>query len=193
LLIKPKRRYVQTTFSRHWMRKYPNLVRQQAITRAEQVWVSDITYIKTDEGNSYLTMITDAYTRKIMGYKMSQTMEASATKEALQMAINNRSYKESLIHHSDRGLQYCSKEYVELAESNGMQMSMTEQSDPYENALAERMNRTIKEEFGLNEVIKDHEQARLIVEQAILLYNTKRPHLALNYRTPDQVHKGKSR
>lgn len=191
-LLKPKRRYVQTTFSRHWMRKYPNLLKHQQLIRPEQVWVSDITYIKTEEGNSYLTMITDAYTRKIMGYKMSKTMEASACKDALQMAIKNRDYKEHpLIHHSDRGIQYCSKEYVELAEKNGISMSMTEQSDPYENALAERMNRTIKEEFGLNEVIKDHEQARLVVEQAVLLYNTKRPHLALNYKTPERVHKEK--
>lgn len=190
-LLKPRRRYVQTTFSRHWMRKYPNLVKHQQITRPEQVWVSDITYIKTEEGNSYLTMITDAYTRRIMGYKMSKTMEASASREALQMAINNRSYKGTLIHHSDRGLQYCSKEYVELAESHGISMSMTEQSDPYENALAERMNRTIKEEFGLNEIIKDHKQARLIMEQAVLLYNTQRPHLALDYNTPEQVHKEK--
>lgn len=193
-LIKPKRRYIQTTFSRHWMRKYPNILKQQQITRPEQAWVSDITYIKTDEGYSYLTLITDAYSRRIMGHKLSRTMEASASKEALKIAIKGRLFKDRpLIHHSDRGLQYCSKEYVDLAQSNGISMSMTEQSDPYENALAERMNRTIKEEFGLNEIIKDHEQARLIVEQAILLYNTRRPHLALNYRTPDQVHKEKSR
>ena len=118
LLIKPARRYVQTTNSKHFLRRHPNLVKGLAITRPEQVWVSDITYIKTDEGNCYLNMITDAYSRKIMGYAIADNMETPAMKQAYEMALKQRIYpKLSLIHHSDRGLQYCSFDYVALLET----------------------------------------------------------------------------
>jgi transposase InsO family protein len=141
LLIKPKRRYIQTTMSKHWLRKYPNLFKEQTITRPEQVWVSDITYIKTDQGNCYLNLVTDAYSRKIMGYAIADSMDTTNMKKAFEMAIKNRKYPQyQLIHHSDRGLQYCSQEYVQIAVDNNIKISMTEQSDPYENALAERMN-----------------------------------------------------
>lgn len=190
LLIKPKRRYIQTTMSRHWMHKYPNLVRDIAVHEPEQVWVSDITYIKTMEGNCYLNMITDAYSRKIMGYTLEDSMEASAMAAALKMAIRQREFPQhAIIHHSDRGLQYCSREYVSLLKSNAIGISMTEQSDPYENALAERMNRTIKEEFGLDGIVKSRQLAREIVKEAVALYNCHRPHLSLNYNTPEKVHK----
>jgi putative transposase len=143
LLIKPKRRYIQTTMSKHWLRKYPNLYKEQTITRPEQVWVSDITYIKTDEGNCYLNLVTDVYSRKIMGYAIADTMDTSGMKKAFEMAVSKRKYPaHQLIHHSDRGLQYCGQEYVQIAVDNNIKISMTEQSDPYENALAERMNRT---------------------------------------------------
>jgi putative transposase len=190
LLVKPRRRYIKTTLSKHWMRKYPNLIKQMDIKSPEQVWVSDITYIKTEEGNCYLSMITDAFSRKIMGYNVSDSMETSQSIKALKMAIKNRHYlSNKVIHHSDRGLQYCSKEYVKLAAENNIQMSMTEQSDPYENALAERMNRTIKEEFCLDSVLKNKEQVYKVLDEAVSLYNDFRPHQALLYLTPNNVHK----
>lgn len=193
LLIKPRRQYVKTTNSKHWMRKYPNIKKDVCADTSDKVWVSDITYIKTDEGNCYLSMITDAYSRKIVGYNVSDSMCSSEIVKALDMAIKNRKYTNTdLIHHSDRGLQYCSNEYVSLAQENGITMSMTEKSDPYENALAERMNRTIKEEFCMDRTLKSKDQVYKTVKEAVNLYNTYRPHLALNYLTPNEVHNKKS-
>jgi transposase InsO family protein len=189
LLIKPRRRYIQTTNSKHWMKKYPNIAQELSITAPEQLWVSDITYIKTEEGNCYLSMITDAYSRKIMGYSIADNMEAATVSEALKMAIKNRIYPEAkLVHHSDRGIQYCSKEYISIAASGKIRMSMTEQSDPYENALAERMNRTIKEEFCLDHILKGKTQTLQAIKEAIWLYNNYRPHQSLSLKTPNQVH-----
>lgn len=189
LLVKPRKRYIQTTMSRHWMRKYPNLIRDQRPTAPEQVWVSDITYLKTSEGYSYLSLITDAYSRKIMGYRLSDSLDAEQSRKALEMALANRRYPHRpLTHHSDRGHQYCSREYVALASAHHVRMSMTEHSDPYENALAERMNRTLKEEFCLDRELPSRYIAAVAVEQAIQLYNCYRPHLALNGRTPNDVH-----
>ena len=188
LLIKPRKRYIQTTMSKHWLRKWPNLIKQVKVNEPDQVWVSDITYIKTEEGMCYLNMITDAYSRKIVGYAVDQTMETESMIEAMKMAIVNKCNNIKTIHHSDRGLQYCSKEYVNLSSKNGIQLSMTENSDPYENALAERMNRTIKEEFGLDRKIKSKELVYNLLKESITLYNNKRPHLALNMLTPDEVY-----
>ena len=194
LLIKPRRRYVQTTMSKHWMRKWPNLIKTTKIDHPDQVWVSDITYIKTEEGTCYLNMITDAYSRKIVGYAVDETMETESMINALKMATRHKKHKIRTIHHSDRGLQYCSKEYVELTAKNNIQLSMTENSDPYENALAERMNRSIKEEFGLNRKLKSKQQVYQLIKESIFLYNTRRPHLALKMKTPDEVYvKKKSR
>jgi putative transposase len=193
MLILPKRRYVQTTMSKHWLRKYPNLVKDIVVKRPDEVWVSDITYLKTDEGNCYLNMVTDAYSRKIMGYAIADNMEAAQMKQAFQMAVKNRKADNLLlIHHSDRGLQYCSAEYVSIANTNQIKMSMTENGDPYENALAERMNRTLKEEFGLGNVLSSKLHAKLLVEEAVNLYNNYRPHLSLKMKTPDSVYKQKS-
>lgn len=189
LLIKPQRRYIQTTMSKHWMKKWPNLVKGKALDGPDQVWVSDITYIKTEEGNCYLNMITDAFSRKIVGYAADQTMETESMINALKMATSERiNPAAQTIHHSDRGLQYCSREYVELTSENNIRLSMTENSDPYENALAERMNRTIKEEFGLNKKLKSRQQVYDVLKESIVLYNQKRPHLALNLKTPDEVY-----
>lgn len=188
LLIKPRRRYIQTTNSKHWMRKYPNKAKELDLTAPEQLWVSDITYLKTEEGNCYLTMVTDAYSRKIMGYSIADNMEAITVAKALERALKNRCYKHHLMHHSDRGSQYCSEDYVALAASAQLKMSMTEQSDPYENALAERMNRTIKEEFCLDHTLKSKQQTYEAVKQAIWLYNNYRPHQALSLKTPEQIH-----
>lgn len=179
--------------SRHYLRKWPNIVRNLEIKEPDQLWVSDITYIKTEEGNCYLNMVTDAYSRKIVGYAIDVTMETTSMINALKMATKQKiNTKANTIHHSDRGLQYCSKEYVKLTAKNNIRLSMTENSDPYENALAERMNRTIKEEFGINRKLKTKKQAIELVKESIFLYNTKRPHLSLQMRTPEQVYKNKN-
>jgi transposase InsO family protein len=194
LLIKPGRRYIQTTNSKHWLRKYPNIIRDRQVNGPEQVWVSDITYIKTQEGNMYLSLVTDAFSRKIMGYNIDSNMEASGVGKALIMAKSQRLYpQEDLIHHSDRGLQYCSSEYVQIAAEGKIMMSMTENGDPYENALAERMNRTLKDEFGLGGLLPSKQHTLRLVDEAIYLYNNQRPHLSLQMKTPQQVHKQKSR
>jgi len=192
LLIKPKRKYTQTTMSRHYLRKWPNIVKGLEIKEPDQLWVSDITYIKTQEGNCYLNMVTDVYSRKIVGYAIDATMETTSMINALKMATEQKINKKvNTIHHSDRGLQYCSREYVNLTAKNNIKLSMTENSDPYENALAERMNRTIKEEFGINRKLKTKIQAIQLVEESIYLYNNKRPYLSLKMRTPEQVYKMK--
>jgi len=161
MLITPRRRYVQTTMSKHWLRKYPNLIKDVTVTRPDQIWVSDITYLKTDEGNCYLNLVTDVFSRKIMGYAIADNMEAVEMKKAFQMAIKNRENSHTrLIHHSDRGLQYCSAEYTSISKANNISISMTENSDPYENALAERMNKTMKEEFGLGRTLPSKSLAR---------------------------------
>lgn len=192
LQIRPRKRYIQTTMSKHWMRKWPNIIKGKTIHHQDQVWVSDITYIKTEEGNCYLNMITDAYSRKIMGYAVDDNMETESMIEALKMAVTQRRDPlVSTIHHSDRGQQYCSKEYALMTTKNNIRLSMTENGDPYENALAERMNRTIKEEFGIDRKMKSKEQVKRLVEESIFLYNQKRPHLALQMKTPDQVYNKK--
>jgi transposase InsO family protein len=189
LLIYRKRRYTVTTNSKHWMRKYPNVVKGLSLTRPEQVWVSDITYLDTEEGNGYLHLVTDAYSKQIMGYEMCDNLEASSTLKALKMALGNRRYKElALIHHSDRGLQYCSKLYTQCLNENNITISMTENGDPYENAVAERINGILKDEFGLSEQLGSHKQALLQIEQSIFAYNYLRPHLSCSMLTPKQMH-----
>lgn len=192
LLIGPQKKYIQTTNSKHWLRKYPNLTRSLVVKKPEQLWVSDITYIKTLDGNLYLSLITDAYSRKIMGYSVAENMEASTIATGLKMALKQRCYQnKGLIHHSDRGLQYCSKDYVSVAIENNLILSMTENGDPYENALAERMNRTIKEEFGLDHTVANTNDTIKAIKEAIIIYNRSRPHLALKMKTPEYVHKQK--
>lgn len=192
LQIRPRRRYVQTTMSKHWMRKWPNIVKDKVAERPDEVWVSDITYLKTEEGTCYLNMITDAFSRKIVGHALADNMETESMIKALDMALKQRGNPcLPTIHHSDRGVQYCSKEYVSLTAKNNVTLSMTENGDPYENALAERMNRTIKEEFGMDRTLKTKSQLHDLVTESIHLYNSKRPHLALKMKTPQQVHKTK--
>lgn len=144
LLIRRRKRKVITTDSRHWMRKYNNLIKTITVNRPEQVWVSDITYIRMINQWGYLSLITDAYSRKIMGYSFRNDLAAEGCIEALRMALNNRKYDEQIIHHLDRGSQYCSHQYVNLLLQNKIAISMTENGDPYENALAERMNGILK-------------------------------------------------
>jgi transposase InsO family protein len=189
LLIKPKRNYVKTTNSKHWMKKYPNLVNGIELTKPEQLWVSDITYIKTDTGHEYLSLITDAYSKKIMGYELLDNLRASGPLKALDMALKNRKYTHNLIHHSDRGLQYCSTDYIAKLNENGIIISMTENGDPYENAIAERINGILKYEFLLIEGFSNHLQAVNVIKESIDIYNEKRPHLSCEMLTPNQAHK----
>lgn len=188
MLIVNKRKYVKTTNSKHWMRKYPNITHEIILDRPEKLWVSDITYIKTEEGFGYLALITDAYSRKIMGYDLSSSLSAKGSLRALKMAIKGKSYSGRLLHHSDRGLQYCSQEYTQLLKNNDIAISMTEKYDPYENALAERMNRTLKEEFLFVNKFSSMKLAELTIEQSIKIYNNLRPHLSWNMLTPNKVH-----
>ena len=193
LLIVKRKKYTVTTNSRHWMHKYPNLIKNITVHRPEQLWVADITYLETQESNSYLHLITDAYSKQVMGYELCNDMEASSTLKALKMAISNRQYpSEPLIHHSDRGLQYCSKLYVNHLRKNNIQISMTENGDPYENAIAERINGILKDEFGLGEKLNDLADALHQTRQSIQTYNQVRPHLSCHYLTPIQMHQQKT-
>jgi putative transposase len=191
LLIKPKRSYIKTTNSKHWMKKYPNLLECLEIERPEQIWVSDITYIKTTNGHQYLSLITDAYSKRIMGYALLDNLTLSGPLSALTMALNNRKYKSALIHHSDRGLQYCSAEYTKTLQDNNISISMTQNGDPYENAVAERVNGILKYEFLIIEGFKDHLQALQVIEESIQIYNEERPHLSCNLLTPNKMHEQK--
>lgn len=188
LLIIKKRRYTKTTNSKHWLHKHSNLVKGVSVSRPEQIWVADITYITIEEGFVYLHLITDAYSKQIMGYCVSKDLAATATIKALQMALAKRKYKESLIHHSDRGLQYCSAGYVKILEQNDIAISMTQDGNPYDNAIAERINGLLKDEFGLHDTFSDIQQAQKQTEQSISLYNNKRPHLSCHMLTPEQMH-----
>jgi transposase InsO family protein len=189
LLIRQRKRKVFTTDSRHWMRKYSNLTSQLIIYQPEQLWVSDMTYIKIQNQWGYLSLITDAYSRKIMGYCLRTDMLALGCIAALKMALGNRVYQDhSLIHHSDRGAQYCSREYVEILGAVAIAISMTEKGDPYENALAERMNGIIKGEFNLYSSQLNFEQTNELVTKRITAYNELRPHGSCDYLTPNQAH-----
>jgi len=190
LLVSRKRKYTITTNSKHWLRKYPNLIKNIHPERPEQLWVADITYIDTHDGNAYLHLITDAYSKRVMGYELSDNMEAASTLKALKMALSKRKYKASeLIHHSDRGLQYCSKLYTDCLKENDVIISMTENGDPYENAVAERVNGILKDEFGLSDTLESIMQAKELTAQSIIIYNNLRPHLSCSMLTPNQMHK----
>lgn len=191
LLVIPKRSYHKTTHSHHRFYKHPNLLKpglhQVIPERPETVWVADITYLPTQTQNTYLSLVTDAYSRKIVGYHVDAHIQTSAVAKALTMAINAKRYTSALIHHSDRGIQYCSAEYQAIHQRHHIRCSMTDGYDCYQNALAERVNGILKGEFLLNKP-KDLQEARRMVKQSIKIYNELRPHLSLNYKTPDVVH-----
>lgn len=188
LLIIKKKRYTKTTNSKHWLHKHPDLIKGVRVNRPEQIWVADITYITITEGFVYLHLITDAYSKQVMGYCVSKDLAAAATIKALQMALQKRKYNEHLIHHSDRGLQYCSAGYVKILEQNNIAISMTQDGNPYDNAIAERVNGILKDEFGLYEIFSGITEVEKQTEQSILLYNSKRPHLSCQMYTPEQMH-----
>lgn len=189
LLLPKRKKYFKTTNSKHWMRKYPNLIKELPIDKPEQVWVADITYLQANNKHYYLHLITDAYSKKIMGYNLTDNLAASSTTMALKKALSKRIYNHHLIHHSDRGLQYCSAEYTMLLKRNNILISMTEAYDPYENAIAERINGILKDEFCLDTNFKNYELLETSVYQAIALYNQIRPHLSINLLTPNKAHK----
>lgn len=188
LLVKPKKNYTKTTDSNHWMRKHPNLLKAYQPKAAEDVFVSDITYVKSNEGVHYLSLVTDAYSRRIMGYELSNEMKATDVVKALDMTINQRLYQHNAIHHSDRGLQYCSQVYQDTLNKNNIKPSMTDGYDCYQNALAERVNGILKQEFLLYEC-RNIDELKRLVEESIFIYNEMRPHLSLGMKTPNQVHK----
>lgn len=187
LLIKPKKSYTKTTFSNHWLRKHPNLLLGLSLNRPEQVFVSDITYIKSREKTHYLSLVTDAFSRKIVGHKLSDDMSSENVVKALRNAIKGRKTNKPLIHHSDRGLQYCSSIYQNELKSNNITPSMTDGYDCYQNALAERINGILKQEFLIYRCNTGKELGKLI-DQSIDVYNNKRPHLGLNMKTPNFIH-----
>jgi len=187
LLVRKRKRTVQTTFSKHGYHKYRNLIKQYEPLAANLLWVSDITYIFVEEGFAYLSLITDAYSRKIVGFYLAESLETIGCINALSMAIAGCSDCSLLIHHSDRGIQYCSHAYVDLLTDNGIKISMTEKSDPLENAIAERVNGILKEEL-LQHKYPDIKTARIEVAKAIVIYNTLRPHSSCNMLTPHIAH-----
>jgi transposase InsO family protein len=195
LLVRKRKRRIQTTNSYHWLRKHPNLISKFVPTEPNQLWVSDITYwkIKTDE-HLYISFITDAYSRKIVGYQVAQTMEAIESIQALQMALSALGAESHLhlIHHSDRGIQYCSHAYVKLLQDYNIKISMTESGDPLENALAERINGIIKEEYLETYDISNLKDAKKLLKSVVELYNTERPHMSISNLTPNIIHHSKN-
>lgn len=187
LLVKPVKSYTKTTYSKHWLRKYDNLLKECRIERPEQVYVSDITYVKSDQKTHYLSLVTDAYSRKIVGYQLSDDMSAENVVQALKMAVKDRKSTLPLIHHSDRGLQYCSRIYQDVLAKNNIKPSMTDGYDCYQNALAERINGILKSEFLIYKC-KNGAVLEKLISESINTYNTKRPHLSLMMKTPNFIH-----
>jgi putative transposase len=193
LLVPAKRAYHKTTHSHHRFRCHPNLTKsgenQLVAKRPEQLWVADITYLPVRQGEAYLSLVTDAFSRKIVGYHVHDSLRAEAVAKAFTFALRQRRWPDKpLVHHSDRGIQYCSGLYQRIHKRHGIQCSMTDGYDCYQNALAERVNGILKNEYLLQRP-KDIEEAATMVRQSIQLYNNRRPHMALKYKTPDAVHR----
>lgn len=187
LVTKRKRRGPITTLSKHRYKKYPNIIRDFIPIAPNQLWVSDITYIHLEDSFAYLSLITDAYSHKIVGFYLSKDLSAKGSLKALKMAISNNPNKSRLIHHSDRGVQYCCDSYVNLLRDNEIKISMTENGDPRENAIAERLNGILKQEL-LEEVFPDFETARKDVAKACSIYNYLRPHGSIDNLKPADAH-----
>lgn len=192
LLVPTKRAYHKTTDSHHRFRRHPNLLKagpeQVRAEASEQVWVADITYLPTRARCVYLSLITDAYSRKIVGYHVHDSLHTAEVSLALKMALKGRQGHRPLIHHSDRGIQYCAHEYQAIHQKHGLICSMTDGYDCYQNALAERVNGILKQEFLLQRP-DNLDQARRMVSQSIAIYNQERPHFSLQLKTPDEVHR----
>jgi putative transposase len=190
LLVKTRKRKVYTTNSNHWFRKYPNLlINPFTPTKSGQLWVSDITYLRLEERFIYLALITDAYSRKIVGYCLSENLQADLCVRALEMALASNEISSRLIHHSDRGLQYCSDKYVKILNRNGISISMTQSGSPYDNAMAERVNGIIKNEVMPPVLLQSFKDALKKVDEAIETYNNYKPHSSCDMLTPTEAHK----
>lgn len=189
LLVNRRKKYVYTTESYHRFKVYKNKLKNKLFTRAHQAWVSDITYVRTGNGFMYLFLLTDLYSRKIVGWALSDSLRIEGAIEALQMALKQCPDTRGLIHHSDRGIQYCSNDYVLLLKKAKIEISMTEENHCYENAVAERVNGILKDEYSLEETFATPGQAKKATRQAVWSYNMERPHWSLDLCTPDQMHK----
>ena len=189
MLIRRKRAYTKTTNSIHRFHKYKNLIKDIEITRPKQVWVADITYLRTQKGFCYLSPITDLYSRRIVGYHLNNTLEQAGCLRAFKRALwQSQPGSNVILHHSDRGIQYCSNQYVEELKKNGFQISMTEENHCYENAVAERVNGILKDEFFLDQIYFNMAHAKAATKNAIDIYNNKRIHLSLQLKTPNYVY-----
>jgi putative transposase len=188
LLVRHRRRGPKTTNSNHFYRKYPNLIRDIQLINAGKLWVSDITYLRTEMGFVYLSLITDAYSKKIVGWCLWPDLTSEGALNALKMAISGEGIKPGLIHHSDRGIQYCCNDYVNYLKGSKIEISMTEKGDPYENAIAERVNGILKGEYELGETYSDYLTALEAVKIAVYKYNNKRPHRSIDFMFPIEAH-----
>ena len=188
LLIHKKKRYVRTTDSSEWRRQHDNLVEDYVPEKPEELLVSDITYFETAQGNAYGHFVTDAYSKKIMGYEAAYDMTKERTVAAFEMAMANRIYEHQGIHHSDRGSQYCSYLYTTTVRNNNYDISMTQDGSPYENAVAERINGILKDEFGMADKFKDLVELKEKLKRAVEIYNNQRPHMSCHLLTPNQMH-----
>ena len=188
LLIKPKKKYTKTTDSYHHFYKHKNTIKNMTIDCPEKVWVADITYIKIKNEHAYLFLITDAYSRKIVGWNLDTNMRVSDGIKALKMAVKNREYDGQLYHHSDRGIQYCNPRYIEQLQKNNIIPSMTNKDHVYQNSLAERVNGILKQEFDIDIGFDSLKEARFVIKYVIDIYNNKRRHTSLHYLTPNFVH-----
>lgn len=188
MLTLRKKYSARTTNSYHRFYKYNNIIKDLEITKPNQVWASDITYIRTVKGFCYLALITDMYSRKIVGYDLSDSLELTGCVRALNKALYQAKNSKGLIHHSDRGIQYCSNVYTQILKRNKIGISMTEENHCYENAMAERVNGILKDEFYLDQIFTNVAHAKRATKNAIKLYNQIRLHLSLNFKTPNYVH-----
>lgn len=190
LLVRKRKRRIQTTNSYHWLRKYPNLIREFVPTAPNQLWVSDITYWKLKVNPVYISFITDAFSHKIVGYNVAETLDALESIQALKMALSGLEPENHfhLTHHSDRGVQYCSNAYVKLLLEYKIEISMTENGDPLENAVAERVNGIIKDEYLGNYEVQNILEAKELLKAVVELYNNERPHMSISNLTPNRIH-----
>lgn len=189
LLVRKRKRTKRTTYSNHLYYKYPNIIKGMTVTESERVWVSDITYLNVGKGFAYLSLVTDLYSKRIMGYTVHPNLGAEGALKAMKQALRNRRYPgRKLIHHSDRGIQYCCNAYVKELKRNEIDISMSAHGDPYENSVAERVNGTLKTEFYLDGHYRTLKEARNTVKNAVGIYNTYRQHASCDYMTPNQAH-----
>lgn len=188
LLLRKRRRRIRTTFSNHRFRKYPNLIVGLTLSRPNQLWVSDITYWRIKSKFWYISLITDAYSKKVVGYKVATNLKVIHTMDALKKAVQKVNSPDGLIHHSDRGFQYCAYEYTDLLKAKGIKISMTQNGDPLENPIAERINGILKQEYLNHFPVNNIDQAEILLEQVVNRYNGERPHMSCQLMVPNKIH-----